>query len=183
MSDSINERVRALRKSLKLNQTEFGQRIGLKSGAVSKMEQEGGTVIDQNIRLICQTFHVSEKWLRTGVGPMESDDVSTMLARLQEEMDLTDLEMRLLQTYFSFPAEERQTFLAMAQKFAARLAAEKTQRSATVNANRQRSTPCGRSSGTKGVPQRLPLPLLLLPQNKKAPPVGDAPPPLAATIK
>ena len=27
MSDSINERVRALRKSLKLNQTEFGQRI------------------------------------------------------------------------------------------------------------------------------------------------------------
>lgn len=125
MSDSINERIRALRKSLKLNQTEFGQRIGLKSGAVSKMEQEGGTVIDQNIRLICQTFHVSEQWLRTGAGPMESDDVSTMLARLQEEMDLTDLEMRLLQTYFSFSAEERQTFLTMAQKFAARLAAEK----------------------------------------------------------
>lgn len=126
MSDSINERIRALRKSLKLNQTEFGQRIGLKSGAVSKMEQEGGTVIDQNIRLICQTFHVSEQWLRTGAGPMESDDVSTMLARLQEEMDLTDLEMRLLQTYFSFSAEERQTFLTMAQKFAARLAAEKS---------------------------------------------------------
>ena len=126
MSDSINERVRVLRKSLKLNQTEFGQRIGLKTSAVSKMEQDGRTVIDQNIRLICQTFHISEQWLRTGAGPMESDDVSTMLARLQEEMDLTDLEMRLLQTYFSFPAEERQTFLAMAQKFAARLAAEKS---------------------------------------------------------
>ena len=126
MSDSINERVRALRKSLKLNQTEFGQRIGLKTSAVSKMEQDGSTVIDQNIRLICQTFHVSEQWLRTGAGPMESDDVSTMLARLQEEMDLTDLEMRLLQTYFSFSAEERQTFLTMAQKFAARLAAEKS---------------------------------------------------------
>ena len=122
----INQRIKKLRKSLGMNQGEFGQKIGMGQAGISKIEQDGNTVIDQNIRLICQTFHVSEKWLRTGAGPMESDDVSTMLARLQEEMDLTDLEMRLLQTYFSFPAEERQTFLAMAQKFAARLAAEKS---------------------------------------------------------
>lgn len=123
---TINQRIKKLRKSLGMNQDEFGQKIGMGQAGISKIEQDGNTVIDQNIRLICQTFHVSEKWLRTGAGPMESDDVSTMLARLQEEMDLTDLEMRLLQTYFSFPAEERQTFLAMAQKFAARLAAEKS---------------------------------------------------------
>lgn len=123
---TINQRIKKLRKSLGMNQGEFGQKIGMGQAGISKIEQDGNTVIDQNIRLICQTFHVSEKWLRTGAGPMESDDVNTMLARLQEEMDLTDLEMRLLQTYFSFPAEERQTFLAMAQKFAARLAAEKS---------------------------------------------------------
>lgn len=123
---TINQRIKKLRKSLGMNQGEFGQKIGMGQAGISKIEQDGNTVIDQNIRLICQTFHVSEKWLRTGAGPMESDDVSTMLARLEEEMDLTDLEMRLLQTYFSFPAEERQTFLAMAQKFAARLAAEKS---------------------------------------------------------
>lgn len=123
---TVNQRIKKLRKSLGMNQGEFGQKIGMGQAGISKIEQDGSTVIDQNIRLICQTFHVSEQWLRTGAGPMESDDVSTMLARLQEEMDLTDLEMRLLQTYFSFSAEERQTFLAMAQKFAARLAAEKS---------------------------------------------------------
>ena len=123
---TVNQRIKKLRKSLGMNQGEFGQKIGMGQAGISKIEQDGNTVIDQNIRLICQTFHVSEKWLRTGAGPMESDDVSTMLARLQEEMDLTDLEMRLLQTYFSFSAEERQTFLAMAQKFAARLASEKS---------------------------------------------------------
>lgn len=123
---TVNQRIKKLRKSLGMNQGEFGQKIGMGQAGISKIEQDGNTVIDQNIRLICQTFHVSEQWLRTGAGPMESDDVSTMLARLQEEMDLTDLEMRLLQTYFSFSAEERQTFLAMAQKFAARLAAEKS---------------------------------------------------------
>lgn len=123
---TVNQRIKKLRKSLGMNQGEFGQKIGMGQAGISKIEQDGNTVIDQNIRLICQTFHVSEKWLRTGAGPMESDDVSTMLARLQEEMDLTDLEMRLLQTYFSFSAEERQTFLTMAQKFAARLAAEKS---------------------------------------------------------
>lgn len=135
---TVNQRIKKLRKSLGMNQGEFGQKIGMGQAGISKIEQDGNTVIDQNIRLICQTFHVSEQWLRTGAGPMESDDVSTMLARLQEEMNLTDLEMRLLQTYFSFSAEERQTFLAMAQKFAARLAAEKS----SEERDRQHSIMC-----------------------------------------
>ena len=119
---TINQRIKKLRKSLGMNQGEFGQKIGMGQAGISKIEQDGSTVIDQNIRLICQTFHVSEKWLRTGAGPMENDDTDTVLSRLREEMSLTDLETRLLQTYLSFPAEERQLFLELAGRFAARLA-------------------------------------------------------------
>ena len=63
---SINERVKEVRKEQKLNQNEFGDKVGLKQNAVRSMEQSGGSVNDRNIRLICDTFNVSEHWLRTG---------------------------------------------------------------------------------------------------------------------
>ena len=49
---SINRRIKELRKSLGLNQSDFGARIGLKNSAISKLEQDGNTVVDQNKRII-----------------------------------------------------------------------------------------------------------------------------------
>ena len=65
---TINQRIKSLRKDMKLNQKEFGAKIGLGQGAISWMEKDDSTIIDQNIRLICDTFHVNEDWLRNGQG-------------------------------------------------------------------------------------------------------------------
>lgn len=70
MSESINARIKQLRKKKKLNQTEFGSVIGLKNSAISKMEQEGSVVVDQNIQLICEKFQVRREWLVDGIGEM-----------------------------------------------------------------------------------------------------------------
>nr|DAO89571.1 MAG TPA: helix-turn-helix domain protein [Caudoviricetes sp.] len=70
MSESINARIKQLRKKKKLNQTEFGSVIGLKNSAISKMEQEGSVVVDQNIQLICEKFQVRREWLVDGTGEM-----------------------------------------------------------------------------------------------------------------
>jgi len=67
---SINGRIKLLRKSLQLNQRDFGNKIGLTQSGVSWMEQEGNTVIEQNIRLLCDTYGVAESWLRDGSGEM-----------------------------------------------------------------------------------------------------------------
>ena len=42
---TINQRIKELRKSQHLSQEEFGKKIGLKNSAVSKMEQDGSTVV------------------------------------------------------------------------------------------------------------------------------------------
>ncbi len=68
MGESINARIKQLRKKKKLNQTEFGSVIGLKNSAISKMEQEGSVVVDQNIQLICEKFQVRRDWLVKGTG-------------------------------------------------------------------------------------------------------------------
>lgn len=70
MGESINARIKQLRKKKKLNQTEFGSVIGLKNSAISKMEQEGSVVVDQNIQLICEKFQVRREWLVDGIGEM-----------------------------------------------------------------------------------------------------------------
>lgn len=64
----MNERIRTLRRVLRLSQREFAGQIGLKQNAISYMEKPGATVTEQNIKTICAQFGVREEWLRTGAG-------------------------------------------------------------------------------------------------------------------
>lgn len=89
MSESINARIKQLRKKKKLNQTEFGSVIGLKNSAISKMEQEGSVVVDQNIQLICEKFQVRREWLIDGIGEMfaartKNDDLMEWAKRVSQ---------------------------------------------------------------------------------------------------
>ena len=68
----MNTRIREIRQALAINQSEFGEKIGLKQNAVSLMEKPNGRIKEQNIIAICTQFHVNEAWLRTGEGEMFS---------------------------------------------------------------------------------------------------------------
>ncbi len=75
---TINERVRAVRKSKEVNLTleKFGERIGLKNNSLSQIETGKNSLTEQNIKAICREFNVDYMWLTTGEGEMfsESDD-------------------------------------------------------------------------------------------------------------
>lgn len=66
----MNERFLELRKHLKLSQTDFGYKIGLKQTSVSELEKGKNKISDRVITDICREFNVSEAWLREGKGPM-----------------------------------------------------------------------------------------------------------------
>lgn len=66
----MNERIRELRKSLGLNQTEFGEKIGVKQGSIAGYESGARTPIDAVLYSICREFNVNEDWLRNGNGEM-----------------------------------------------------------------------------------------------------------------
>lgn len=70
--DNLNERIKQLRKDLKLTQTEFGNRLGIKQTTVAGYETGGRVPIDAVISLICREFNVNEEWLRTGAGGDEN---------------------------------------------------------------------------------------------------------------
>ena len=66
----MNERIKNIRKNLKLSQTEFGARIGVKQTTVASWELGNRDPQDVVIKAICDTYNVSENWLRTGEGDM-----------------------------------------------------------------------------------------------------------------
>ena len=120
----INARIRELRKHLKLNQAEFGERIGLKSGAIGKMEKFGGTVIEQNITLICEKYHVSRAWLTEGKGEMFAETEDTLFARFAKENNLNEDEQIAARYILRLSTEERAAVLKYVRELAAELEAK-----------------------------------------------------------
>ena len=71
-----NERVKEVRKTLGLTLEKFGDRLGIKKAAVSKIEKGENSLTDANIKAICREFSGDYMWLTTGEGEMfvETDD-------------------------------------------------------------------------------------------------------------
>ena len=67
----MEQRIRTVRKSHHLTQTEFGARIGVKGNTVTGYETGLRTPSDAIILSICREFDISEHWLRTGEGDMK----------------------------------------------------------------------------------------------------------------
>ena len=66
----LKDRIKEVRKSVKLNQSDFGAKIGVKGNAVGNYELGLRSPSDAIIFSICREFGVSEVWLRTGEGEM-----------------------------------------------------------------------------------------------------------------
>ena len=66
----MQNRIKELRKSLGLNQTEFAKNLGIAPNTISSYE--AGTIAPSSaiIKSICREYGVNETWLRTGAGDM-----------------------------------------------------------------------------------------------------------------
>ena len=93
----MKDRIRKIRKDLKLNQTEFGSMIGATQKMITTYET--GTVVpDKSILLlICQKFNVNEAWLETGEGdPYKEGLVPALEIALNKMPAVHDALERLL---------------------------------------------------------------------------------------
>ena len=80
----MNERIKTVRKSANLNQTEFADRIGASRDKIASYETGRVIPADTVLKLISKEFGISYAWLKTGEGPMEDpileDDLTERLA-------------------------------------------------------------------------------------------------------
>jgi hypothetical protein len=72
------------------------------------MEQEGSTVTDQNIKLICEKFNVRREWLTEGTGEMLQETEDTLFAAFAERNHLSPDDQNLARYMLQLTSEERQ---------------------------------------------------------------------------
>ena len=118
---TINERIKFLRKEKGLTQKTLASTLGITQSGVSFLEQEGSSVSDQTIKLICTVFGVREEWLRTGEGEMYNQGELFSLDRFVAERGATELELAIVKAYFELDPAIRRTVL---EHFRAHLTAD-----------------------------------------------------------
>jgi transcriptional regulator with XRE-family HTH domain len=101
----IIQRLKELRKKLGINQGKFAERIGLKQGSYSDIENEKEVLTQRNIKLICLEFGVNMDWLLTGQGPMVTPPNPAIEG--QDGRYLANDERELLETYGRLLPETR----------------------------------------------------------------------------
>ena|SRR5699024_2239032 len=106
--DDINKRFIQLRKTLKLNQRNLGDSLGLSNSGVSNIENGIRNVTDQHIRLLQSNFNVNEDWLRHGNGDMFLVSDDTIIAELANEYKLSAIDKEILTHFLQMDKDTRE---------------------------------------------------------------------------
>mgnify|MGYP004634592667 CR=1 FL=1 len=119
----MSERLKQLRKTLKLTQQEFADRIGIARGNIGAYEVGKNAPSDAVISLICREFNVNEKWLRSGEGEMfviPDDEDAVLVSDLLENTDDVFYQsvLELIRTYKQLQPESQQVLRNVLQQFA-----------------------------------------------------------------
>lgn len=103
----MNERIRELRKTLKLNQGEFGNRIGITGSGVSRIESGSNNTAERTIKSICKEFNVDYMWLTTGNGKMFIDTEEGIISAIERIMaGGNEFHKNLFKTFAVLDADE-----------------------------------------------------------------------------
>lgn len=121
--ETINERVLYLRKKiLKLNQTEFGKRIGLKQSSIANIEAAYINLTERNIELICSMFNVNKKWLETGedeifVELSEDEKLAAWMGKVMNDKRKEASARRIISILKELDEEDWENLAKLADKF------------------------------------------------------------------
>lgn len=122
MNETINQRIKKLRKVLDLTQQEFAERIGSVQNTITGYETGRRGPSNQVVTLICREFGVNEAWLRTGDGEMfikrtANDEISAFV-----DLALCDEPGNIRYRFLSALAAMSEEELQAATRFALALA-------------------------------------------------------------
>ena len=107
----MHDRIKQIRIALGLNQSDFGNKIGLGQAGVSALEKGIRGVTDRNIQLICEKFNVNEEWLRSGIGDMfleVSEEDEFMRAATELRLSGDEGIMQAVIEYWKMSPEQRE---------------------------------------------------------------------------
>ena len=101
------DRVKNIRKTLKLTLEEFGKKVGVTKQTVSRIENGVNKLTDQMARSICREYNVNYDYLIYGEGEMFDDFPKTILDELCKQYHCDELDRSLIEEYLKLDPASR----------------------------------------------------------------------------
>lgn len=105
----MDERIKLLRKTLRMTQDEFGKHLGLARNSIASYEIGRRDPTNAIITSICREFHVNYFWLTEGVGEMFVETPKSVVDEIAEDYKLDDIDKKIIEKYLDLNADQRQT--------------------------------------------------------------------------
>lgn len=120
---TIGERIRAVRKSDRVHMTldEFGDKIGVKKTAVSRIENGVNNLTDTMKLAICREFGVNQEWLETGEGEMFAPDPQDEISQIVRKYHLAPGMDAIFRQMAKLPDDAQEALLNFIKKTAREL--------------------------------------------------------------
>ena len=141
---TVGERIRHLRKQvLKMTQDDFARKINISRSNIANIEIGKISLTDRVATDICNSFSVSEEWLRTGEGEIQRETESTLFSAFARQYDLSEKEQHVARYLLSLSSEERQQILRYLDGIARAMNADEDAAASVTDsaANPQRTAP------------------------------------------
>ncbi len=106
----MKDRIKQVRKSLHLNQTDFGNLVGVKGNTIANYEIGLRAPSEAVLFSICREFNVNNRWLRTGEGDMfvtlgQGETIAQFMTRIYND-EKSDFKLKVLETIAQLDDEE-----------------------------------------------------------------------------
>jgi transcriptional regulator with XRE-family HTH domain len=121
------ERVKEIRKTLDLTLEKFGEKLGVKKGAISAIENNNRNLTEQMSKAICREYNVNYDYLMYGEGEMFDDLPQTIVDELCAQYDLNDFDKALVEMYVSLPAVSRERIKEYMKQLVKKVGWDKTE--------------------------------------------------------
>ena len=103
----MNDRLKRIRKSLKLSQAAFGERLGVSRDVINNIENGRVELKELMIKSICSFFLVNETWLRTDKGNMFIKNNDSLFNSFAEKYNLTKTEQGIAKYCLQLTTKQR----------------------------------------------------------------------------
>ena len=118
----FSEKLKLLRKALKLTQTAFGEKLGVSIDVIKNLEYNRTTPADIFVNHICEIYNVNRGWLLGDEKEMfnQTADEAALVERLLNQSNASPAIRALLHSWLQLPPDKRIILEEFAEDFAAR---------------------------------------------------------------
>lgn len=104
----MRDRLKVLRKSLKLSQAKFGEKLGVSRDAINDIENGRAEIKPLMVNHVCLVFGISENWLQTGEGEMHVQTDSALIEELATEYKMSEKQKKIIATFAAMDEKKRE---------------------------------------------------------------------------